>query len=1247
MASPNPGRVPPGELAAAEGYNRAVHEATLDELQRLNDGDFHRLADLLLRHAYPELRALRAYGINKENKPTKGVPDSYVGPDPASCRLAVEHTTTATSDLQRKFLSDIDGVVNRCHHAQRLFLSTNRPHSPAIRKAVLEKASEAGLPVDVVWGDDYAGWLDEGFQDLRFRYLGIQVNSLTRFSAQPAILTRTRQAVEAFGPPRTELQDRIVRRQLDNELRQRKPWTRCGETLVKGAAGMGKTTWSAGLALELAQWNPTIWIPAHHVADQEIDSAVAGAIYGSAEVGRTAQLADILRSLNQFLVVILDGVDEVPDYSVLRASLSRFSAYSVLGRRSHVILTCRTAAAGAFDRSAGRHSDPDLVLPPLRSDQAQQLLRRVGASRTEAEVVETALPPKFAGNPLYLSRALGLLRTGSIPVEDAGWVGAFVDDAILDVAGRLKTGGRGPSTSAVRRALADLALRSLRDPRGADLDEFPDDSLLSSREAGEATVLERACHQGIVVRRESRARICHPLLAEYLAASVLVETHSSSSELLSAAIEVLGGRESVARFVVSLCPELTATLVRGNPTLLTEFDASKLAQPTTEVALTQAQESLRSIYPSVQEAGARILASLGGSTARDAFLAWYRSLSESGKKNHQFLAAWLALSLEAEEEVELAACHGRFCGSVDFAWYDLDFSQRLDRASASFRARLADHAFAGLEELEQDVRTVFTASPSEVRFTSILTFLRDDRILDLLDARVRVGPLSKFQHRALVHFDSDRAMDIYWRSQQQHQRYISGASSAADEERRRSASWLNLFPVGVDVHHFGTDALARLTRRALESEDRHEVMFGMEWASRLQRPHLLPLYADALPDDEGTSTWDHAVEEFVGSLPGEEVRRLFRESTNVRERRLILRAIGGTHTSEVHDLLIGALRDPDLRDAAVGTLARMRWYEGGSAILAILAELDGWSLRRAIDALGRIGYRPAVPDLQELLAHLGVVDREDAQARNLEHVLVSALLLIGGAESVPEVEERLAADPSASTIGILVRSFDEPSRQVLHQLLRREEAVRAVLSHAVRFGYPQWGETLSHRDLFRPLFVDDVVLDVLIVQARRLVQEGDTDTIESFGLYRAIGRFDSPKVDALFGELASTGVSPREVHYFAEWLADRGHRKWMVRLSEEYLDALRGDALSLQVSWRFHSRSWLREEIAREISLRRLQEGAADHEKWLTLLTEVSEPEDDALLRSHLGRVAPQLADAIRSRLRLAHDFQPSTEVES
>ena len=65
---------------------------TIEKVQELPDGEFHRLCDDLFRRLEPRYRRLRTHGLNPQGVSIKGQPDSYVGDTAATCTIAFQYS---------------------------------------------------------------------------------------------------------------------------------------------------------------------------------------------------------------------------------------------------------------------------------------------------------------------------------------------------------------------------------------------------------------------------------------------------------------------------------------------------------------------------------------------------------------------------------------------------------------------------------------------------------------------------------------------------------------------------------------------------------------------------------------------------------------------------------------------------------------------------------------------------------------------------------------------------------------------------------------------------------------------------------------------------------------------------------------------------------------------------------------------------------------------------------------------------
>ncbi len=321
---------------------------TLEALQKVGDG-FHDLADDVLRHLYPRLRPLVPFGINPEGKPIAGTPDSYVGTSPATCSIAVEHTTTKLDRLAGKFLEDYTKAASCSPNIREVILCTNRPRTNEVADSVIEKAKADKMELTIVWGNELANVLDDHRQDLRLKHLLIPFRHLTGHSLVPATQKQLDRALQQFLPKEelARLDSRIHRRPMEARFMQLR--RRTGVTMIVADAGLGKTNWSAATARCLAHASPTAWFPAKSIGPGGLNSAIVSAIYGVDDAGRIHELASLLRSTKSVLIVMVDAIDECRNYQQLLKHIGNFLAQSALAAQTHLVLTCRREAVPTFD----------------------------------------------------------------------------------------------------------------------------------------------------------------------------------------------------------------------------------------------------------------------------------------------------------------------------------------------------------------------------------------------------------------------------------------------------------------------------------------------------------------------------------------------------------------------------------------------------------------------------------------------------------------------------------------------------------------------------------------------------------------------------------------------------------------------------------------------------------------------------------------------------------------------------------
>jgi len=1210
-----------------EDYTETMTE-TLTKLQEIGEA-FHALADDVLRHLYPRCRALQPFGRNAEGKPIKGTPDSFVGPSPKDCTIAVEYTTTATDRLLKKWIGDYDGAIEKCRHATEVILCTNRPETEAISAAIKAKADKTSKRLTLVWGEQVADALDTR-QDLRHEYLGIAHRVLTRESVTGALLGQVRRALDVHlgSSEVAAVNGRLFRRPMEPQFQKlhRSP----GLTLVVADAGQGKTSWAAATALRFARVNPTVWFPAKEVSADGLPAAIVRAAYGVSDATKAHELITLLQSTRHTLLVFVDAIDEHCDYAAMLQCIRGFVAHSALAPRTHLILTCRAEAVEAFeeiDRAilpALSHSDGRrLTLDPLRKEESEQLLLRLGTTRNDIDMLRRTLPSELFGNPLYLKLARPLQESGKVRVTEAGWIDTFADRYVEDIHRRLAAtaGPVRPRRSALENALAELAYLSLRDPQGAD-PRTVTHSLINPALGGEGTFLERAVQSGLLKRSGERVRFCHALFAEFFCARHLVSGTELTSKEIVAALAQLPGRRSLAHFVTQREPSLLLTLTQTHPELTPVFQVAALGDESKHILVERARELLASEYPSERRVALRILGELRTPAAIERAVEWFNGLDQKAKLGCLEEAADLFLHLRLPGAVQVIVRHPLLqTGGGGFPWYDPEFALRLEKLEPRFRQHLADQAIAALESGK---------SKKQLWPIPLLAYLRDPRLLLSLRQKALRRALKEDEHRALFHFNTDEAMDIFTTSREHAYAEIDAIN--ADDDRhtaRRASIWDSLIPHGADVLRFPHDALVRTAKRDLEADDPSRRYFGFRLANFLKAPEFIDSYAEYTAErwEAGFLVLqDRMIHKLVANIAPREVIALYRGAKSTFARQKILEAAGEVYSETVEDLLLEALDSESLFCAACIGLAQLRSQRAGPKLYAMLPSKAGSDRRFAIKALGRIQYSPALSDFLEAL-------HADPADESLDELIV-AIGLIGGAEAYGALAERYTTIPRVSILTVLLDASSLGAWRAVHNILDAFPETKYKLGQA--FAHGEWLH--DDRSFYRgietasPEFHDNKILHALLESARMYLDTPprDKDMTLMFDCM-AIARFDAPEATQFFKELAERDAKSERkdvqarIGFARRLLAFRGDRRWAVHVINQQLDAIN----SWATDGDFDGLRAYPSDLVLKALAPRLRE---DPQKWLRGYALFC-PRDDSLLLESLALVSRPLADAIQQRL--------------
>src|SRR5581483_5940563 len=230
---------------------------TLDKLQQLNDAQFHRLADAILRRLEPRYHLLRPHGVNSTGQSIKGQPDSYVGTSARACTIAFCYTTVKARWWD-KVVADIREAISTSPLVEEIVAAIPRNADREGPGKVIPweaQAKEAAGTARFTFfdGPKLAHLLDADYQDIRYEFLSIPFSRLSKSALIASCRAANQNALDDLLAKGRYSREQYVRRQADAELRTL--WAeafrsacdatgRAGGCLIPvlGDSGLGKTS---------------------------------------------------------------------------------------------------------------------------------------------------------------------------------------------------------------------------------------------------------------------------------------------------------------------------------------------------------------------------------------------------------------------------------------------------------------------------------------------------------------------------------------------------------------------------------------------------------------------------------------------------------------------------------------------------------------------------------------------------------------------------------------------------------------------------------------------------------------------------------------------------------------------------------------------------------------------------------------------------------------------------------------------
>lgn len=1237
--------------------------STLEALQNLEDGPFHRLCDALIRRWSQRYHDLQPHGINDREQSIKGQPDSFVGNTAADCSVGACYSTERGGGWARKAIRDVADARKACPLAEEFLVATPRDVSRDLekerRKAWVSDLRAAAAParVRVVGGRLLAMWLDRDHPDLRWELLRIPYSRLTRPAlvqsaneSSRRVLARLKQQ-ERYAPATYSV------RRADRELYDR--WqTACDPdhhaerraTLVPvvSSAGMGKTSLVAHFVATFGGALPIVFLEARRFAFESEETLVRAVITDLQGVlaveHRVQEEAALVHQLGEEhrLTVVVDAIDEAkaPPTSVAKAI--EFWLESRLGRASVLIVTSRPDTWQLLGPERWRYAQ---VHGPQVDTNEWRNLDDTHKPRGR----DDSLPPRFNANeladawvragralqdlyalPRYLREALAhpftlrayLKLTGSTPRPElstqAAIVTAWLDERLAleaDPAARI---GPRELTSGLEWTAVMLEDRSRRwlrieefvgaprfnpyDPPGPVIQRLLAASLLESHpdDPGLIGFAEEAVFDHFLATADAKDVARDAKNAvEHLRALPFTRARHRV-ERLSA---IPGpAHEQFAQALNEADPHLAAVAVSAGPQQIPSR---------TRAAIAGALGAMLSAGHRVDACfAAELLGRMRCAEAEAVLLHWH----DSNVERTAALRAYVAMAFLRLDSVAGARAVYEYpwLGQGGETSFYPDLFAMFRRASEPLRQGIGDLALPDLESADARTRT---------RALNLVGYLGDARVLPYLEARL----------------DRDGVLD----ANENHVLFAIGDAAAAllDRSAHRTSEVMKPLKPGTTEWHqfYSRIVLLKWDLRYVVTTKLHDVVHGWLVSENVELRHMAYRVAESLRSvrliheaKRREPSWDDLpYQESYTWVDPDSWLRHWRATNDIAVRRSWLRFFTAAPTVEIEQVLIGCLTVPRLADLAARHLGRVAGQRARKPLRALLrSSADWWSRAEAVNALGRLRDAESIGDLVHVIADNSSAGDGSDQS-HVRRCAAVALGLVQTTEAERVLAELLqdANTADAAAAGLLRHGSASAIAGVIGVARRRgADWLVARCADAYRFG-GRW-----RRQYYTHVEADDL--------ARFLLDhDGEfTEPKRRWEVLHALEALDGPGVRAFFRDVVrrrgtgsdvvlrtqdgyrASDVALRELcdrgdesvvgHFVREALEDHGHF-WYV-----------GDDLD-----EFSTTS-VRRELAEALVTH-----AGDPKRLarvVRLLGAYGVPEDARLVEQYVAHPSPDVADAGR-----------------
>jgi HEAT repeat protein len=1156
---------------------------TLEKLQTLDDGQFHQLADAILRRVALRYHDLRTHGINDRGISIKGQPDSYVGNSARSCTIAFCYTVESGS-WWNKVCDDVSSALKASSNLQEIVIAIPRdvdrdgPKSKTINWEERVRSTACGTTITVYDGRKLSGFLDEQYQDLRYEHLRIPFSRLST----PVIVTScaivNQEVIGNFKAKGRFDPQHYVLREADNQLKQL--WReafgskkRCRLLPVVDDSGVGKTSLLCSFAESSSASVPILLMQARDCGFHTEDALVRivmqklqGVLAPTLQMQEEIALTKVISSLG-VLTVVLDGLDEVRNSQNVGRAL-KFWLESAIGRASILIVSSRPD----FWRRCSEKSWERWMAPPKSNDRVSALKPDEQTTQPENRILGHTLPGRFSPIELRLAwNRFGLEQSDldgapnevrqelSHPLTLRAWVDIIKSgkapplpktrDEIIELWLRCRLGQEADSLSRLSIELLwkVMVVIAKRIDEGGEtyvsVDKLSDVPRFDPvHPPGE--VVDRLINANLLEFIEGQndcIRFVLDTVYEFFLAEADIQEIRTDSKRVASSIggrtfsktatrlgrigfRIAGSPEGDA-FASALVGEDCAkalAIIQGRP--------NKFLAETRRCIFNKCREMF---WKSTMPEMAFLIERIGyvncdeaRETLANLVLPWEHCPAEL-----HFVASYsiVRLNFVAGISFLLGACwwfDGRH------SYYHQDILSLLRSASNEFREAIAEQAIVLLTEPSE--------SRKHAQAVAVLGYVGDERLVGHLDERLQSNNgLCEYENRALFAVGSLAAAGVFVKSVNLTAARIEAARGTSEEETT-SRLWYNIALRSADLRYLVAEPFEKAIISLIDGSSQTAKRFGVDLANSSRKPALIRHIMFT-----GTTTgypWFNG-NEISEAISISDWLAWWAQASLDTVRASLLILSGNIPDLRIETIAMDCLKIPELRGTAAHALARVGSIRCLERIRETLVALNinvsdaFYAMHGLVLALGELRDTEAVAVLRCLAIN---------NPQHIRDFAVDALAKIGTDEAADAlIEISRAVD--------LDQAFNESVVESLIAHGSPRTVNQALEIAGQHIGGPRWlVKRMRHVFMSRGWTVGEYYTHV---QDGKLIEylmsaEGEMNAAERRDVIRCFKQIDSDNVRRMLWVFAGRAGTDRDVMVFIS----KQHEGYM--LSSEALGEL-------------------------------------------------------------------------------------------